>query len=400
MLSHIVPFDHVPEDDLRKRIAGLQSLMAQEGLDFALILQNVDRFYFSGTMQKGMVLIPLQGEPTIFVEKGTDRARQETPLPVTPVKGEKEIGRILKDRGITGGRAGLELDVLPVASFERLKKLVGFREAVDVSRHIREMRAVKSPFELTQIRESGRNLQKVFSKAGEVVREGVTELDIEAALVAEGRRLGHHGYLRMRGINQEIMIMVVQAGVTGTIPTFVDGPVPGAGFSPAVPQGSTFNKVVRGVPVTVDYCGGYNGYNTDETRIFVAGELDEVFRKPYETAHAIIEDAMAFGRAGIDSTELFLRARSIAEKAHLEEYFMGHGESQVSFIGHGIGLEINELPVITPRHRGLLKEGMVFAFEPKFVLPPYGAVGIEVDFIVRSDRLERVTDDSIDIVKV
>jgi Xaa-Pro aminopeptidase len=86
------------------------------------------------------------------------------------------------------------------------------------------------------------------------------------------------------------------------------------------------------------------------------------------------------------------------KKEGLEEYFLGHGDGKVVFIGHGLGLEINELPVITARHSRILQEGMVFAFEPKFVLPPYGAIGIEVDFIVRADCLERVTANSIDIV--
>ena len=195
-------------------------------------------------------------------------------------------------------------------------------------------------------------------------------------------------------------MMVVQSGYTGTVVTPVDGPVAGMGITSAVPHGSSLKKMERGIPLTIDYCGGYNGYNTDETRAFAAGEMQEIFRKPYETAKAIIEDVIAFGREGVECTELYARAYEMVKKAHLEEYFMGHGEGQVAFIGHGIGLEINELPVITPRHRRILKEGMVFALEPKFVLPPHGAIGIEVDLIVKPHGLERVTGDSIDIVYV
>ena len=106
---------------------------------------------------------------------------------------------------------------------------------------------------------------------------------------------------------------------------------------------------------------------------------------------------MGFAREGIDATEIFAKALDRAKEAELEKYFMGHGEGQVSFVGHGLGLEINELPVITPRHKTILKEGMVFAFEPKFIIPNEGAVGIEVDFIVRKDGLQRVTDSSLDI---
>jgi Xaa-Pro dipeptidase len=69
-------------------------------------------------------------------------------------------------------------------------------------------------------------------------------------------------------------------------------------------------------------------------------------------------------------------------------------------MGHGLGLEINELPVLTPRHDVILKEGMVFAVEPKFIFPDEGAIGIEVDFIVRQNCLERVTDTPLDIVQI
>jgi Xaa-Pro aminopeptidase len=360
----------------------------------------VDRFYFSGTMQKGILVVPLDQDPLIFVEKGMERGVIETPMAVTPIKNNKEIKKILSDKHILKGKAGLELDIVPVSIFERLKRVIGFDRYADVSEPIKEVREIKSPFELTQIYKSGEILSHVFAKARDVVMEGRTELEIDAALVAEGRKIGHQGFLRMRGFNQEMMTLTVQAGYTGAITTLLDAPITGAGVTPAVPQGSSFKRVEQGIPVTIDYGGGYNGYITDETRSFVVGELKDVFRKPYEAARSIIEDVMTYGKAGIDCTDIFSRAYDIAKKAHLEDYFLGHGDGKVAFIGHGLGLEINELPIITARHSRILKEGMVFAFEPKFVLPPYGAIGIEVDFIVRPSSFERVTTNSIDIVQL
>lgn len=172
------------------------------------------------------------------------------------------------------------------------------------------------------------------------------------------------------------------------------------GITPAVPLGSSFKIVEKGTPICIDYGGGYNGYVTDETYVFVIGTLNKIFRKPYETSREIIEDAAFYGKEGVDAAQLFNRAARKAKEAHLEDHFMGFGEGQVSFVGHGLGLEINELPVITPRHHTILREGMVFAFEPKFVLPGKGAMGMEVDFIVRKDRLERVTSIPLDIVHI
>jgi Xaa-Pro dipeptidase len=400
MIKSVGAYDQIPEEDLRKRIEGLKRAMVGGEVDFAVVMENVDKFYLTGTMQPGILVVPVNDEPLLFINKGTERAQAESPFPVIPVKNDREIGAMIACSGFSKGVAGFELDVVSVSYFERLKSLFNIGQIKNITPAIKELRAIKSFFELEQIRKSGAMIMRVFEKAKEVIREGISEIEIDAALVAEGRRQGHQGYLRMRGLNQEMTTIMVQSGFTGTYATFVDGPISGAGVTPAVPNGSSFKKVEKGIPVTVDYGGGYNGYTTDETRVFVAGKLQERFRKPYETARMIIEETAASGKEGIDTGEIFFQAYETVKKAGLADYFLGYGEGQVQFIGHGLGLEINELPLITARHGHTLKEGMVFAFEPKFVLPPYGAIGIEVDFIVRHDRLERVTDDCLDIVYV
>jgi Xaa-Pro aminopeptidase len=398
MYEQVGLFEPVPRDELLGRIDALKTKMAASGVDFALLVQNVDRFYFTGTMQKGTAVVPLEGEPLLFIEKSVERARKETPLSITSVEGDREVGRILDGKGMLKGVAGLELDVLPVTLFEKIRKVIGVDRYTNIAPSIKEVRAVKSPFEVEQIRKSGEIMTRVFAKAPEIIREGLTEVEIDARLVAEGRAIGHQGFLRMRGINQEMMTITVTSGFTSAVSTCAELPIAGAGLTPAVPQGSTLKKVERGIPVLVDYGGGYNGYITDETRVFVGGEMEEAFKKPYETSRAIIDDVIANAKAGVDSTEVFGRALRIAQRAGMEDYFMGYREGKVSFIAHGLGLEINELPIITGTHRMILREGMVFALEPKFVLPGKGAIGVEVDLIVRENGSERVTKDSLDIV--
>jgi len=226
------------------------------------------------------------------------------------------------------------------------------------------------------------------------------EVDIAAVLEAEGRKFGHQGFLRMRGLNQEMMNIYVTHGHSATIHSHADVSISGFGVTHAIAQGPSINVVQRDMPVIVDYGGAHNGYITDETRLFVAGRLNDLHEKAYRIAREIIEGAEVYGKEGVNATEIFGRALRKAESAKLEDYFMGYGPGKVSFIGHGLGLEINELPVITARHNMILKEAMVFAFEPKFIMPGQGAVGIEVDFIVRKNRLERVTDTALDVVYV
>jgi len=400
MLKTLNTADLTPKEEIAARIDKLRKGMMEKGIELAVILQNVDIFYFTGTLQRGVLVVSADKGPEFFVEKSIYRAGLETPLDVIPVRRDKEVKDILIEKNMLHGRCAMELDVVPVAICERWKSLLGKDRMEDLSQIIRDVRLIKSEFEVAQFRKSGEIVERVFEKAKDIIKEGMREIDIEAELVAEGRRRGHQGFLRMRGLNQEMMNLYVTHGYSTTIPSGADVPISGIGVTHAIGQGASVNVVKRGIPIIVDYGGGYNGYITDETRAYAVGPLKDLFQKPFEVARDIINETIQIAREGADATEVFGKAMDRVRAAGLEEHFMGHGEGQVSFIGHGLGLEINELPVITPRHRMILREGMVFAFEPKFIFPGEGAIGIEVDFVVRKNGLERLTKTPLDIVYV
>jgi Xaa-Pro aminopeptidase len=400
MWKSLLTGDLTPSDEINARLRKFRQTMENQGVHFAVILQNVDLFYFTGTAQKGILVISVDKEPIFFMEKGMVRATHETPLTITPIGKDRDVRDILTNRGILQGRGGMELDVLPVLAFERWKGILGYDRLEDISPLIKNVRSVKSAFEIRQVKKSGEIVSHVFAKAKSVVRAGRREVDIAAILESEGRMHGHQGLLRMRGLNQEMMNIYVTHGISGTVVSGYDVPISGAGVTHAIAQGPSVNKMQRGMPLLIDYGGGYNGYITDETRAFAAGKLPEIFLRAHAAAREIIEETMSFAREGVRAPEIFKKALEIARREKLEDHFMGYGDGRVSFIGHGLGLEINELPVITPRHDVVLEEGMVFAIEPKFIFPDEGSIGIEVDFIVRPDCLERVTDAPLDLVQV
>lgn len=391
--------DLTPRQEIETRIANLQRKMMENAIDYAVVLQNMDLFYLTGTLQKGVLIVRVDRPPLFFVEKSLERAAQESPLDIIPIRKDKDVGEIARKEGVKGTGA-MELDVIPVALCERWKSILGSSNVLDISPSIRDLRLIKSEFEIRQFIESGKIITRVFEKAKQVIKEGMREIDVESELIAEGRKAGHQGFLRMRGLNQEMMPGYVTQGYSATIHSYADVPIAGLGTTHAIAQGASNNRIVPGIPIIVDYGGGYNGYITDETRTYAIGTLKDIFLKGYEVSRNIVDETIDFARSGIDATEIFTRAAARVKDANLEQYFMGHGEGQVSFAGHGLGLEINELPVITARHKTVLKEGMVFAFEPKFIIPGEGAVGIEVDFIVRKDGLERVTDSPLDIIYI
>jgi Xaa-Pro dipeptidase len=398
MQEEMVPCELTPREEVFSRIRAFQKRLQETHTDAALLIQNVDLFYFTGTVQTGCLFIPRDGEPLFLVQKDYARAAAESPLRCVKIGSMKELPDLLQEEAGTYKRVGMELDVIPVALFDRIRGLFPGWEIPSVSVDIKEVRSVKSDFEIEQIKKSGEMITGVFSRVKNHLREGMTELELDGILISIGRALGHQGFLRMRGLNQEMMNIQVVSGESGSVTSYCDTPLCGRGATPAVAQGSSTRKIRRDEPVVIDYGGGYNGYVTDETRVFVLGRLKTHFQKAYRVALDILRETESFARAGELPSRVYKRAQEIAAKQDLAENFMGYGEGKVAFVGHGLGLEINELPIISKGGKKPLRTGMVFALEPKFVFPGEGAVGVELDYIVREGGLERVTRFSKEIV--
>jgi Xaa-Pro dipeptidase len=155
MLESLNRCDLTPKEEVDRRIGELKKRMVENHIDFVVILQHVDLFYFTGTMQKGSLFIPVDDDPVLFIERTMERALYETPLPITPIKKDKDVKDVLAAKGLLKGKGALELDVLPVALFERWKGFLGSDSFADASSMIRDVRLIKSPFEIDQIRKSG-----------------------------------------------------------------------------------------------------------------------------------------------------------------------------------------------------------------------------------------------------
>jgi Xaa-Pro dipeptidase len=391
MQTEIDPCEFTPREEIFARIGTFQNKLKEKQIDAALLVQNVDLFYFTGTLQNGCLFIPQEREAVFLVQKDFARAAAESPLPCIKMTSIKDLPSLLREQGGGGKKVGMELDVIPVSFFDRIRGLFPQWKILSVSAEIKEVRSIKSDFEIRQIRRSGEMITRVFSSVKNHLHEGMTEVELDGILISMGRALGHQGFLRMRGLNQEMMNIQVVSGESGGVTSFCDTPLCGRGMTPAVAQGSSTRKIKRDEPVVIDYGGGYNGYVTDETRTFVLGQLKDHFQKAYQVALDILRETEFSTRAGELPSRIYERAQEMAAREGLTDNFMGYGEGKVAFIGHGLGLEINELPIISRGGRRPLQPGMVFALEPKFVFPGEGAVGIELDYIVRENGLERVT---------
>jgi Xaa-Pro dipeptidase len=382
----------VPKNEIEQRLRRFQAELAAIDLEGAFILQNADIFYFTGTIQSSVLFVPSQGQPILMVQKNLQRARNESGLnAIVPIKNKSQIPRVLGDFGwVQLSRAGLEMDVLPANLYLWFQKAISRCRWVDVSDCIRKLRMIKSVYEVEQIKRAATILHIGFAEIKKVIHAGMTELEIDGHLAMIARREGHMGTLRMRGWNQEMTYAHVLSGENGAVVSMLKSPHGGSGNTPAMAQGAGFRRIKPNEPIGIDYGVAINGYIGDMFRTFVIGKLCGSLEKAYSCAQEILALLAEKAQPGISCGQLYEAAVEKAVKEGLGDFFMGHGEGQVKFVGHGIGLEIDEYPIISPHFDGVLEAGMVLALEPKFVFPQKGLVGLEDDYLVTANGTERL----------
>jgi Xaa-Pro dipeptidase len=383
-----------PKNELEYRYRKLQQHMAEERLDAVIILQNADLFYFTGTIQSGNLYVPAQGEPIYMVRKDVSRARMECGLKaLVPFASMKDIPAILAEHGYAiPARIGMELDVLPVNFFERYRKVFPGGEFVDATPLIRTVRAIKTHYEIHVLQDAAQQVDKVYRRAKEVIREGMSDIELAAELECVARKEGPQGLIRMRAFNGEMVYAHVFSGADTAVPAYLDTPLGGMGPHPCFGQGASWKRIERNEPVIVDFAGSFDGYLVDQTRIFAVGGLSDRLRKGYDDmlkVQARMEDLVA---PGVPWGKVYDDCLALAASMGYADSFMGARGAQVSFIGHGLGLEIDEFPFIARGFNDVpFDVGMVFAFEPKVVFPGEGAVGIENTFYLTESGLKRLT---------
>ncbi len=394
--KEIAMFDDLsktPAGELAARIARLQQELAAQGLDGALILQNSDLFYFSGTIQQANLYVPAKGDPLLAARKSFRRARAESALEnVVPLASPKKLPQIIQENGLPlPRRIGLELDVLPVNIFRQYEQIFPDAKFADISTTIRMIRAVKSDYEIGIIRQAAARADQVAGYAAKTLKPGMTELEAAGLVEAHARKLGHQGIIRMRLWGSELFYGHLLAGPSGAVPSYFASPTGGQAANPAVAQGAGFALIEPDQPVVLDYVFAYQGYLADHTRIFCPGRLPAELEKAHEAILKIQSRLKQEIRTGAVAGDIYDLALRLAADAGLEDNFMGVGPRRIRFVGHGVGLELDEFPFLAKGQKLVLEDNMVIALEPKLIFPGKGVVGIENTHLVTKDGLEQLT---------
>ncbi len=366
----------------------IQAALRRLPADALLLADNANLYYTSSRVFCGYTYVPAEGDMIYFVRRPVGLAGDN----VVYIRKPEQIIEEMQKRGLPLPQTLLvEGDSLSYNEYTRLASAFpSSRILPGGTALIRQVRAVKTPFEISMIRQSAASHDMLYRHIPKLYTPGMTDLEFSIEIERAARQHGSLGIFRIFGRSMEIFMGNVLAGENADTPTPYDFAMGGAGLDDSLPIGCNGTTIHPGQTVMVDVNGNFTGYMTDLSRVYSLGEIPEKARHAHAVSLEIEQAVMSMARPGVAASELYDKALAIARDRKVEDYFMGHRQ-KAGFVGHGVGIEINEQPVLAPRSRDVLEAGMVFALEPKFVIPGVGPVGIENTFLVTDDGVERLT---------
>ena len=394
--------EKVPLSELTLRMKRFLAEMDKDhpNWEMAVIFSKVNLYYFTGTMQDGMLLIQRDNEPVLWVRRSFERACDESLFPsIRPMNSFRDAAENVKNFPAT---VHIETEVVPVAMLQRFKKYFPIKEIKSLDRQISRVRALKSKYELEIMEKSGKLHARLLEElVPGLLREGISEAEFAGELYSVMIKEGHHGVARFAMFDTDIGLGQIGFGESSIYPSFFDGPGGSYGMSPAVPViGSRERRLRKGDLVFVDLGFGVNGYHTDKTMTYVfGGSLPEEAVKIHKKCVEIQERIAERLKPGVIPEDLYNSIMDSLDNNFLEN-FMGFGKRQVRFLGHGIGLHIDEWPVIARGFTEPLQEGIAIAVEPKKGIENIGMVGIENTFIVTCEGGRCITGSNPGLITV
>ena len=302
-------------DEQTLRLTRVYEGMRAAGLEAAIVRNLANIYYLTGRIYRGYIYLDTRLDgPRYFVRQPNHLTGRGVRL----IRKPEEIPSRLEEEGIAiPAGIAIELDSVCYSESMRLAKAFHMQAPEDnLSPVMRRARAVKTKFEQKLIRTSGIKHSLVYERIPHLYQEGMTDIEFQIEIERASRLEGCLGIFRVGGDDMELFM----------------------------------GNVLTGENVN----GDYTGYMTDMTRCFVANEAREEAVKANQLSIEICKTLAAMMKPGVAAADLYKKALSMAEEAGMADSFMGH-RSHAGFVGHGLGIEINEAPVIAPRSRDILE---------------------------------------------
>lgn len=374
------------QNDLPQRWQKIRTTLFTESTDACLISTNVNLLYTSGLLFSGYVYLTpdsihyfvrrpvgLQGENVHYIRKPEQIPEWLHKLSLPFPK-----------------RLFLEADEMPHSDWQRLSDLFPYIRYENATTAIRWARSIKTPYEIAQLRESAHRQAEAYRHFPSVYKPGMTDQEFTVEVEYLLRKAGNLGLVRIFGSSMEVYGGSVLAGDNALAPSPYDFALGGRGLHPSIPVGQNGTRLEPGHTLMVDMAGNFNGYISDLTRVYSVGPIPDEALRAHQVALEIQHYIATAAVPGMVCEDIYDQSVAIAKQHGLAHSFMGSAQ-QAKFVAHGVGLVLNELPVLAARSQEVLQEGMCLAVEPKFVVPGVGAVGIENTFVVTANGLEKLT---------
>ena len=401
--------DHVSLEELKTRWDRCRRLL-QEHLPAAegiAVFSRLNIYYFTGTFGNGLFWLPLQGEPVFLCRRGWDRARIESPVGhIVPFSTYRDVEGLLREAGSPMGKiVAAEMNGLSWILGNSLTKYLGGHEFVSGDKVLSVARSSKTRWELEKIRTAGqKHTTCLVDLLPGLLRKGMSEFEIAHSLSQLLFGQGHHGILRMENYGEEVYLGQISIGESGNYPSVFNSPLGLRGVHPAVPHmGSKHVHWEQGMPLSVDSGFSHEGYQTDKTQVYWLGNrasIPAAVRAAYDCCAEIQALIAGHLKPGVRPSELWQQSLEHARKKGFEDGFMGLTGNKVSFVGHGIGLAIDEYPALATGFDLPVEEGTALAIEPKIGIAGIGMVGLENTFEVTPNGGKCLTGEQHDIICV
>ena len=389
----------VPVSELENRQGRLSAALAEAGHESVLVDDPVELYWLTGGRQNSLFLVGADDSgigSTQWVRRSLKRARFEAGGGDSPhaIEGHPSMGDFedsLRAAGCTQA-PGLLAGKVPQKRWSFLtSKMSGLEgQSSDCTGLLFTLRETKSAWELEMHRGSGEINRMMFEAIRDRGGLGLTEIEMAGAADEVSRAAGFGGRIRMRKWPMDCDRVVIAAGRSGAVPSYFDSAVAGLGASPISSLGAGFARIAEGEPVLVDIVHLHRGYVSDCTRMFSAGRLSDEWMQRLDDMAQVRDLVVDSLGKGDDCSAVWDAGSSLVTEMGHGEHLMGMPPDQAKFLGHSIGLELDETPVVARGFDRPLQVDGTMAIEPK-VIYPEGAIGTEDSWVRTSDGMECLT---------
>lgn len=388
-------FNKIPLTELNFRMDRFRSVMEEFNPEWSVValFNSINHYYFTGTIQNGILLIQKEGEAVYWVRSSYERACDESLFPsIKKMHSFRDVAVNFKPKSEA---VFLEIGSTSYQKVQMFIKYLPFSKIESVDKAISICRAVKTPYELSLVIEAGNIHRRILEESlPPYFKEGMSEAELSTILFSVMMEEGHQSVVRFSSSESDMLIGTVAFGENSLYPTLFDGPGGNKGLHPSTPfYGSRERKLKPGDLAFIDIGCGKEGYHTDKTMTYVfRGELSSEAVIAHNKCREIESLAASMLKPGAIPSEIYKNIMDGLDSSFLEN-FMGYGKRQVKFIGHGVGLYIDEYPAIAKGFDQPLEENMIIALEPKKGITGVGMVGVENTYIVTPQGGKLITGD-------